>query len=269
MAGKTKIAWADKSWNPIRGCSRVSEGCRHCYAENMAGRFSGSGQPYEGLATRGRNGFRWTGKIRFIEKDLELPFRWRKSSLVFVNSMSDLFHDNVQEEWIHRIIEVMRSASWHNFLVLTKRPKRMVEVCKSLQLPQNVWIGVSIESEDHLDRLNDLYKVDANVRWISAEPLLGPLPEMDLSKCHWVVTCGESGPKARPVHIQWFSDIIHQCRDAGIPVFVKQMGTHWARENLGNRTKAEKPTEWPEELRVREYPKIEVSLGGLGLAPSS
>lgn len=245
----TNIAWTDRSWNPIRGCSRISEGCEHCYAEAMAHRFGGPGKPYEGLV----HNRRWTGDVNVVHKDLTLPLTWRTPSMVFVASMSDPFHANVSDELLCKLIDIMGKAGQHEYQVLTKRPERLASFGR--RWPVNAWVGVSVESAKHLDRVDHLRNAPVDgLRWISAEPLLGPLPNIDLTGISWVVVGGESGPGARLMEPAWVRDIIGQCRAAKIPVFVKQMGTAWSQLNLSRRGKADKPEEWPEDLRVRKYP---------------
>ncbi|MGB1225584.1 MAG: DUF5131 family protein [Mycobacterium sp.] len=405
--GITNIEWTDRSWNVLRGCSRVSEGCRHCYAEVMASRFSGPGQWAEGLATRSPS--RWTGKVAFAEHKLDEPLRWRKPQRIFVNSMSDVFHEDVPDEWIDAIFGVMASAPQHTFQVLTKRPARMLAWFNGLSdrsdsngkpatwfpfgvacrrhgvgtnetlrravashpshsnrdrdlywpLP-NVHLGVSVEDQATADaRIPLLLQTPAAVRFISAEPLLGPVdiglqsavcdccpswssrwiklnrvirPEFpfgsrghvavpgtyrahgnrhgalsvetpcgklgvkpaemeQLPALDWVICGGESGPGARPCDVEWLRSIVRQCKDAGVPVFCKQIGARpyevnqpevmpnearkmsrpgwftgpgWSIQ-LKNR-KGGDPSEWPEDLRVREMPKAsrEGQEGGSG-----
>jgi len=244
-----KIEWTEKTWNPIRGCSRVSEGCVNCYAEEIAARFSAPGQAYEGLAKRINHDARWTGQVRFIETKLDAPLHWKKPRRIFVNSMSDLFHEKVKDEWIDRIFAIMATACQHTFQVLTKRPARMADYAQALadgrrslppvwdereqrerhweELPPNVWLGVSVENQATADeRVPPLLKTPAAIRWVSYEPALGPvdfsawLPGLD-----WIVVGGESGPGARRFDLAWARQTIAQCRAAGTAVFVKQMGS--------------------------------------------
>lgn len=272
MSEKTGIEWTDATWNPIRGCSRVSEGCRNCYAETVANRFKGPGQPYEGLIARGGQ---WNGNIRVVDSLMDQPLRWKNSRRIFVNSMSDLFHESVPDEAIARVFQVMYFAERHTFQVLTKRPQRMLEflrrcgnggghgwithngepvesyggtgivvgVEKRWPLP-NVWLGVSVEDQSTADeRIRLLLQTPAAVRWISAEPLLGPV---DLYRggwsflgalrppkgntggwekgLDWVVVGGESGPGARPMHSEWARSLRDQCQAFGVPFFFKQWG---------------------------------------------
>lgn len=343
MSDRTGIGWTDATWNPIRGCSRVSEGCRHCYAETVAHRFSGPGQPYGGLTTKGK----WNGTIRVVEEHLLDPLRWRRPRRVFVNSMSDLFHENVSDVTIDRIFAVMALAG-HVFQVLTKRPERMltymhgrslearwmdacVTVLKSSPslmdrkycvlaqrepwVPlRNVWLGVSVEDQATADaRVPLLLQTPASLRFVSAEPLLGPVDlrrrwlgiGADCDACQrrdmvtdedgccqscgvdalwhgldWVIVGGESGSGARPCRVQWIRDVVQQCRAASVSVFVKQLGALPEGDPrppvavdpvTGARTltvmqvveirdrKGANPAEWPEDLRVQQFPQGLVS----------
>ena len=301
MGDKSKIEWTDATWNPIRGCSVVSEGCRNCYAMHVAARFSGEGMPYEGLAYRNGSGAHWTGKVRLIEEHLEDPLRWKKPRRIFVNSMSDLFHEKVTDGQILRIFEIMLRCPQHTFQILTKRPARMrawfrrwenlegetlspqlvrgpKEVRKahpsgrgqmfaeyletlgsqpppgcawptfdwmegmrwwprSIMKQPNIWLGVSVEDQKTADeRIPLLIQTPAAVRFISAEPLLGPIDlqapwsmlndEYPAHGIHWVICGGESGPKARPMHPDWARSIRDQCVAAGVPFFFKQWGEY-------------------------------------------
>lgn len=268
MADKTTISWTvthhedgtvtpGATWNPLRGCARVSEGCRNCYAERVAARFSGPGLPYEGLARMTSKGPMWTGEVRLIEKMMDQPLRWKRPRLIFVNSMSDLFHDKVSDVWLNRIFEVMESCPQHTFQILTKRPERMKEYLTWRSMAHtwgdyptsHIWVGVSMEDQATADeRIPLLLETTAAVRWISAEPLLGPIdltpyfweeagpewagknladPGLD-----WVVTGGESGPGARPAHPQWFRSIRDQCATASVPFHFKQWGD-WVPAETG------------------------------------
>ena len=334
MADRTSIAWTDATWNPIRGCTRVSEGCRHCYAEAVAARFSGPGQPYEGLATR--SPARWTGQVRLVEEHLADPLRWTRPRRIFVNSMSDLFHEAVTDETIDRVFAVMALAGQHTFQVLTKRPERMREylryVCEwsdaaprvgavmaritgdvdhgfprpedvsseqAWPLP-NVWLGVSVEDQASADeRIPVLRAVPAVVRFLSVEPLLeqvhvGLTPGAEVSGnegadrgIHWAIVGGESGPGARPCDVQWVRSIRDQCVEASVPVFVKQLGAvsidskvkvHLADGDWPTGTKFRRPPmdsdviglkdrkgadpgEWPEDLRVQQFPSTPLAEG--------
>ncbi|MBW4978299.1 phage Gp37/Gp68 family protein [Marinobacter adhaerens] len=238
MGQKTGIEWTESTWNPIRGCSRVSEGCRNCYAETVANRFKGPGEPYEGLIAKGGQ---WNGEVKLVEHKLDEPCRWSKPRMIFVNSMSDLFHENVDFETIHRVMLVMQKAQHHTFQVLTKRPERMLRFFKwwggecERSFPEvmpNVWLGVSVEDQATADeRIPLLLDTPAAVRWISAEPLLGPVDLSSLpypckvkGNIHWVVVGGESGRNARPMHPDWARSIRDQCQTAGVPFLFKQWG---------------------------------------------
>lgn len=335
--GKTKIEWTagpdgmpGMTWNPVRGCSRVSPGCQNCYAERMAMRMAGPGRPYEGLVRSTSGGPKWTGKITLAEDVLDAPLHWRKPCRIFVNSMSDLFHEGVPDSYIDEVFARMMLAPRHIFQVLTKRPERMLTYLTSEERPvirfgggiaprpestptkilwraqdrcdngfradhypsgwemewplPNVHLGVSVESQEYTGRLDVLAKVPAAVRFVSAEPLLAAI---DFRKwlgsapsAQWFIVGGESGQGARTCNLAWIRDIVRQCREAGVPVFVKQLGSHpvstvkadhlgriavgsemgtaeiapepwrlWLRDRKGGDL-----LEWPEDLRVREFP---------------
>jgi protein gp37 len=208
------IEWTEATWNPLTGCDKISPGCTHCYAERMSLRLRAMGQPNY------RNGF----EVTLHERMLELPLRWKQPQRVFVNSMSDLFHKDVPEEYIQRVFAVMRQASWHRFQVLTKRSERLRELSDRIDWPANVWMGVSVESSDYRCRVDDLRRTAARTRFLSIEPLLGPIPDLDLTNIHWAIVGGESGPGARPMQEEWVIDLRDQCQRAGVPFFFKQWG---------------------------------------------
>lgn len=224
MAAASSIEWTEVTWNPIRGCTVVSPGCTRCYAMKQAHRFSGVGKSYHGLTKLSRGGPVWTGKIRTIPALLEAPLRWRTPRTIFVNSMSDLFHEAVPESFIARVFEVMARADWHLFQVLTKRSSRLVELAERLPWPANVWMGVSVESARYASRIDNLRATSAAVRFLSLEPLLGPLPDLDLTGIGWVIVGGESGPGARPMDPEWAREIRDRCVAEGVPFFFKQWG---------------------------------------------
>jgi protein gp37 len=349
MSTVTDIEWTDVSWNPVRGCSLVSAGCAHCYAMKQAHRFSGPGKPYEGLTELGPQGPRWTGKIKLVPELLDEPLGWKKPRRVFVNSMSDLFHEDVPEEFINRVWAEMCIADWHVYQILTKRPQRMLDFLTrndwqlvgsivasrsqeaayralarkraGFKVCEHVWLGVSVEDQKTADeRIPLLLQTPAAVRWISLEPMLGPVdiscylqPPAHISGRHvrlgrgewiidadgahlmwrgldWVVVGGESGPGARLCDVAWIRSIVRQCRAAGVPVFVKQLGSQprgwcvdrlhgdepesaYQRDHCGWYEASEipkpcagrclvlydkkggDPSEWPEGLRVREWPR--------------
>ena len=214
MATNSSIEWTESTWNPLTGCNKISPGCKHCYAERMALRLQAMGQPNY------RNGF----KLTLHEHALELPLTWKKPQVIFVNSMSDLFHKDVPVEFIQRVFDVMRRSSWHTFQVLTKRSERLLKLNQEIDWPTNVWMGVSVENDKYTFRIDDLRKTGAQIKFLSLEPLLGPLPRLDLRKIDWVIVGGESGPGARPIEEEWVIDIRNQCREAHVPFFFKQWG---------------------------------------------
>jgi protein gp37 len=214
MATESHIEWTDTTWNPVTGCSKVSQGCKNCYAERLAHRLQAMG------LHRYRNGF----DVTLHEQAIDEPFRWKKPRKVFVNSMSDLFHEEIPLEYIQRVFDVMAAVPRHTFQILTKRSNRLREVASRLPWPSNVWMGVSVESSDMLFRVTDLEAVPAAIRFLSCEPLLGPLSQIPLSHIHWVIVGGESGPGARPMEPSWVYEILHQCRAANVPFFFKQWG---------------------------------------------
>lgn len=211
---KSTIEWTESTWNPVTGCTKISPGCKFCYAERMAERLQAMGQPNY------RNGFELTLQPRM----LELPLTWKRPQRIFVNSMSDLFHRDVPVQYIQRVFEVMRQASWHQFQILTKRADRLAELDPVLDWPANVWMGVSVESSEHVDRIDDLRSTRARVRFLSLEPLLGPLPDLNLRGIDWVIVGGESGPQARPVQEAWILQIRDQCLRDQVAFFFKQWG---------------------------------------------
>ncbi|HZR69521.1 MAG TPA: phage Gp37/Gp68 family protein [Burkholderiales bacterium] len=214
MPTKSNIEWTEMTWNPVTGCTKVSQGCKHCYAERMARRLEAMG------TDRYRNGFEVT-----LHPDLlDVPRSWRRPKVVFVNSMSDLFHDDIPLAYIKRVFETMRDCPHHTFQVLTKRSERLAYVATQLPWPNNVWMGVSVEDARVLHRVRDLQTVPAAVRFLSLEPLLGPLDTLPLDGIHWAIVGGESGPKARAMHRDWVVSILRQCRAAGVPFFFKQWG---------------------------------------------
>lgn len=338
MSGQTRIEWTDTTWNPVRGCSRVSAGCQNCYAERQAIRQIKSG--YAGLIQRTSHGPAWTGEVRLVPELLDAPLRWRKPRRIFVNSMSDLFHERLPDEAILQVFDVMRQCAngWtgqiggklgqlvpaHTFQILTKRPARMLDFCRRLRfdgtavrsmfladdpsdrrfrptLP-NVWLGVSVENQATADeRLPLLMLTPTRMRFVSYEPALGPVdfrpfvtrlaivrcPRCGYStnrlheeKCpndgtilgpdvalDWLIVGGESGPGARPCHVAWIRSAVEECKAAGVPCFVKQLGANvlcewsefpgWDQETNGYPIRDRKggdPAEWPAYLRVREMP---------------
>jgi protein gp37 len=221
----TAIEWTDATWNPVAGCTVVSPGCTNCYAMRMAARLDAMAMPkYRALTRKSGRRAVWTGKIRLDHKALAMPERWHKPRRIFVNSMSDLFHDGVPATFIAKVWSVMEKAPWHTYQILTKRPGRMADVTTSLPVLPNVWLGTSVENADYLDRLDALRGVRAAVRFVSFEPLLGSVAAADLADIHWAIVGGESGPRARPMAEEWVDEIEALCRDAGAAFFFKQWG---------------------------------------------
>jgi protein gp37 len=214
MADHSGIEWTEATWNPMTGCTKISPGCKNCYAERMAHRLRAMGNPSYA------NGFNLT----LHEHLLEMPLRWRKPRMIFVNSMSDLFHQGVPLEFIERVFDVMRRASWHTYQVLTKRSARLCELTESIDWPTNVWMGVSVENSDCTFRVDDLRQTGSHIKFLSLEPLLGAIPNMNLEDIDWVIVGGESGPHARPMQKEWALDIKAQCQAADILFFFKQWG---------------------------------------------
>jgi protein gp37 len=237
MATKSTIEWTEMTWNPVTGCSKVSEGCRHCYAERMALRLRAMGN------RRYVNGFEVT-----LHDDLvDLPRTYRQPRVIFVNSMSDLFHEDVPEEFIARVFDTMVACPQHTFQVLTKRSRRLKEMGSRLPWPKNVWIGVSVEDARVLGRIEDLREVPAAVRFLSCEPLLGPMEDLDLKGIGWVIVGGESGPGARPMKSEWVESILKQCKKAKVAFFFKQWGG--TRKDITGR-----------ELNGRTYDELPLAL---------
>jgi len=208
------IEWTEATWNPVTGCTKISPGCKHCYAETMARRLKAMGQPNYA------KGFQLTLQPTMLER----PLTWRKPMTIFVNSMSDLFHVEVPDDYIALVFDVMRRAHWHRFQVLTKRPERVLSLDPFLNWPSNVWMGTSVESERYVDRIAQLRGARARIKFLSLEPLLGPLGHLDLRGIDWVIVGGESGPGARPIDESWVRDIRDQCIAAKVPFFFKQWG---------------------------------------------
>jgi len=234
VSDRTRIEWTNATWNPIRGCSKVSPGCKHCYAETFAERFRGvPGHPFE-------QGF----TLRTVPEKLNEPLSWRRPRKVFVNSMSDLFHEAVPSDYIASVGAVMKKACWHTFQVLTKRHDRMQRLLEGelrwMGALANVWFGVSVENRRHgLPRIEALRRTPAMVRFVSMEPLLEDLGDVDLTEIHWVIAGGESGPRARAVRSDWLLGIERRCREQGVPFFFKQWGgvrKHATGRTLNGRT---------------------------------
>ena len=234
MASNSSIEWTESTWNPLTGCTKISPGCKNCYAERLSLRLQAMGQPNYA------NGFTLTTH----EHALELPLQWKKPQTIFVNSMSDLFNKDVPVDFIHRVFDVMRRADWHRFQILTKRSDRLLALSPQLPWALHIWMGVSIENEDYVYRIDHLRKTRAKIKFLSLEPLLGPLRHLNLKGIDWVIVGGESGPGSRPMAQPWVIDIRDQCRKANVPFFFKQWGGFQKKKNgrkLEGRTWDEMP----------------------------
>jgi protein gp37 len=221
----TSIEWTDMTWNPVAGCTVLSPGCTNCYAMRMAARLDAMGvTKYRGLTRQSSDRAKWTGTVRPDPASLEIPLHWKRPRMVFVNSMSDLFHERVPDAFVAQVWDVMAKASKHTFQILTKRPDRMAHLTKVLPLLKNVWLGTSVESGDYLDRLDNLRQAQARVRFVSFEPLLGSVSPANLSGIDWAIVGGESGPNARPMMRLWVDEIHAACRTYGTAFFFKQWG---------------------------------------------
>jgi len=210
----SKIEWTESTWNPVTGCTKISSGCKNCYAERMSMRLKKMGQPNYA------RGF----QVTLHEHVLEYPLRWKKPQNIFVNSMSDLFHEQVPDYFIFKVFNIMKVANWHRFQILTKRSARLIELASRLDWPENIWVGVSVENDEVIYRIDDLRWVPAKIRFLSLEPLLGPIAFLDLNNIDWVIVGGESGPGARPMNIEWVLEIKEKCIEQNVPFFFKQWG---------------------------------------------
>ena len=249
MANNSKIEWTEATWNPVTGCSKISPGCKNCYAERLAKRLRAMGMK------RYRNGFEVT-----LQPDvLDLPRQWREPRFIFVNSMSDLFHKLIPDEYILRTFGLMTSCPQHTFQILTKRSQRLRQLNDVLRWPENVWMGVSVEDANYLHRVSDLQRTGAKVKFLSVEPLLGPIERLPLQGIHWVIVGGESGPKARPIEKEWVECILAQCRDANVPFFFKQWGGVFKNRTgrlLNGRTYDEMPVDTSVRSERKQEPTV-------------
>ena len=235
MSTQSAIEWTEATWNPVTGCDKVSPGCAHCYAERMAKRLHAMGAPNYA------NGF----ELTLQRQMLEAPAKWRRPRRVFVNSMSDLFHVNVPTAFIEEVFGVMRRANWHQYQILTKRSERLLELDPQIPWEPHIWMGVSVENQRFVHRIDHLRQTHAAVKFLSLEPLLGPLSGLDLSGINWVIVGGESGPRARPMDPSWATSIRDQCRAAGVAFFFKQWGGVFKKRTgreMDGRTWDEMPT---------------------------
>lgn len=258
MADGSAIEWTQATWNPVTGCDKVSPGCAHCYAETFAERFRGvPGHPYS-------QGF----DLRLWENRLNLPLGWRRPRVIFVNSMSDLFHEAIPTRFVEAVFDVMTQAHWHQFQVLTKRHERLADLATRLRWPANVWMGVSIENRRFVHRADYLRRVPAAVRFISAEPLLGPLAGLDLTAIDWVIAGGESGFHHRPISPAWVRHLRDQCLALEIPFFFKQWGGRYSKVG-GRLLDGREWSEMPARARLREgesgtHSGVRIGSGELG-----
>lgn len=231
MSNQSKISWTEATWNQVLGCTKFSEGCQHCYAIRHVRRMGGHPnaairRANEGLALNRAGVLEWSGEVRPLPDRLEQPLHWRKPRLVFVNSLSDLFHKDLPVEYIARVFATMEKANWHVFQVLTKRSGRLRELSAALPWPSNVWAGVTVETAKYAFRIDDLRATGARLKFLSLEPLLGPMPDLNLAGIDWVIVGGESGPKARRMEADWARDVRDQCLAASVPFFFKQWGEY-------------------------------------------
>lgn len=245
MATKSDIEWTEMTWNPVAGCSVLSDGCTNCYAMRLAARLEAMGmEKYKGLTRKTGGKYKWTGKVRCNPKSLDAPRKVKKQSLIFVNSMSDLFHDGVPLGYIQKVFRVMKETPQHTYQVLTKRAERLEELSGELQWAANIWMGVSVESSKFKYRINHLRNTKAKVKFLSLEPLLGPLGRMNLKKIDWVIAGGESGPGARLMEEYWVRNIRDQCVDKNVAFHFKQWGGVQKKKNgreLDGRTHDDDP----------------------------
>lgn len=227
MSGASSIEWTDVTWNPVAGCSIASAGCTNCYAMRMAARLQAMGHPkYTGTTRKSGRRYVWTGQVNADTSALDDPKRWKKSRRIFVNSMSDMFHEDVPEEFIQRVWDTMRQCDWHQFQVLTKRPERLLSMMQAGRIDslEHVWLGTSVENAAVVERVEVLSAVTAAVRFVSFEPLIGPVGNIDLSKIHWAIVGGESGPNARTIRQEWVEQIQRTCERDDVAFFFKQWG---------------------------------------------
>ena len=245
MADSSRIEWTEATWNPVAGCNVLSPGCTNCYAMRMAARLAAMGQEkYIGTTRKSGGRAKWTGTVKLDPASLELPKKWKRGRLIFVNSMSDLFHDKVPAAYVLKVFKAMADAPQHTFQVLTKRPERLLKLSDSLPWAANIWMGVSVEGADYVGRIDLLRQSGAKVKFLSLEPLLGPLEKLDLRGIHWVIAGGESGPGCRPVEQAWVRSIRDQCGAANVPFHFKQWGGT-NKKRAGRRLDGRTWDEWP------------------------
>ena len=234
---QSSIEWTEQTWNPVTGCTKISPGCKYCYAEKFAKRLKAIG------VSNYKNGFKLTLQPHMLVR----PLKWKKPSMIFVNSMSDLFHKDVPDDYIQKVFEIMNKASWHEFQILTKRPERVLELNKELPWADNIWMGTSVENKDYKFRIDILRKTSAKIKFLSLEPLIGPLGKLNLNKIDWAIVGGESGFKARPLEKDWVLDIQTQCKINNVPFFFKQWGGK-NKKKAGRELNGQTWDEMPKEL---------------------
>ncbi len=238
MALSSRIEWTESTWNPVTGCSKISEGCKNCYAERLSHRLQAMGNPSY------LNGFKITCHHRLFEQ----PLKWKKPQCIFVNSMSDLFHEDIPKDFVFKIFDTMKRANWHNYQILTKRAEIMLALNEEIEWMNNIWMGVTVEAARYKNRIDKLRNTNAKIKFLSLEPLLEPIPNLDLSEIDWVIVGGESGPNARPIEKSWVIDILNQCKQASVPFFFKQWGGINKKKQgriIDGRTWDEMPTQKP------------------------
>lgn len=256
---ETQIEWTDATWNPVAGCSIITSGCTNCYAMEIARRLEAMGhKKYSGLTTKSSKRTVWNGTVREDSDSLEIPYRWRKPRKIFVNSMSDLFHEQVSDDFIIRVWKVMSDTAHHNYQILTKRPERLMEMASTKigKVLPNVWLGTSVENADAARRIAYLRKTPAAIRFISFEPLIGSVGAIDLSRIDWAIIGGESGKNARPIREKWIDEIYAQCLASNTAFFFKQWGT-WGKDNKKRSKKAN-----GREYRGRTWDEMPSALKG-------
>ena len=225
MATNSRIEWTEATWNPVAGCSIISPGCTNCYAMRMAKRLEAMGQKkYKGLTRHSGGRSKWNGKVKLDVGSLKIPYGWKRGKIIFVNSMSDLFHEDVPLDFIHRVFKVMRDCDQHTFQVLTKRSDRLKELSEYLDWAPNIWMGTSVENENYKFRIDDLRDCGAYVKFLSLEPLVGDVGKLNLTSIDWAIAGGESGPGARPMDSEWVRSIRDQCVDSKVAFHFKQWG---------------------------------------------
>ncbi len=250
MAQKSRIEWTESTWNPVTGCTKISSGCKNCYAERMASR----------LQAMGSKNYSHGFKVTLHPQVLEYPLRWKQPRTIFVNSMSDLFHKDVPSDFIYEVFDIMRAAKQHQFQILTKRSNRLASLNAQIDWPENVWMGVTVENDEYVNRIDDLRQTNAAIKFISFEPLIGHIQNADLSGIDWAIVGGESGPGARPIKSEWVKDIKNQCIAANVPFFFKQWGGV-NKKKAGRSLDGQTWDEMPDKLDNNTYYKREILIG--------